>query len=136
MDKHKLHNSSVFHIQNYYKLNVMISASNNAKHYIIKRYPEFHRHHSKYLCSPAQLRFQEAPQGKGRGPGNRGTPGQEPQSLCQLHPFLKGELHLHDHHGCSARFGGTRVSPGEKGKESDEPTRDDAVLCLRGKRRV
>lgn len=55
----------------------------------------------KYLCPPAKLHLEDAAQAEGDGPRNCGAPGEEPQSLGQLHPFLKGELHLHHHHGCS-----------------------------------
>lgn len=79
----------------------------------------------KYLCPPAQLRLKDAPQGEGYGPGHCGKPWEEPQSLGQLHPFFKGELHLHHHHGCSEG-----VLPGEEGKESGEVTRDGAVIRL------
>lgn len=86
----------------------------------------------QYLCPPAEFCLEEAPQGEGGGPGDRGTPGEEPQSLGQLHPFLKGELHLHHDHDCGE---GVRALPGEEGKESDEATRDDADLCLQERKR-
>lgn len=85
----------------------------------------------KYLSPPAELCLQDAAQGEGDGPSHCGTPGEEPQSLGQLHPFLEGELHLHHHHGGSE---GVRVFTGGVGEGERQVDEGRSCLCLRERR--
>lgn len=70
----------------------------------------------QYLSPPAKFYLEHASQSEGYGPGHCGAPREEPQSLGQLHPFLKWELHLHHHHDC--RNEGVRVVPGRRGRRA------------------